>query len=232
MKKLIAGAAVAAALIGTSMTASARDTTEQTRDVPSFDSVRLKGSMDVKIVVGKAQSVKVEADSNIIDKLYTKVSGGRLDIGMERGSWHNIKVMKVTITVPSLKAAGLYGSGDLMVDGAKGDAFDLDLKGSGDVTFHHGEIGKFELDLAGSGDVDLDGSCTRIDVDRAGSGDSNGAKFECKEADVSVRGSGDVSVYASEKADVNIAGSGDVTVHGKPGHMNSRVRGSGDVMVR
>ncbi|MCJ9430499.1 head GIN domain-containing protein [Kordiimonas marina] len=232
MKKLISSAVIATALLGTSLAASAKDTAEQTRDVPAFDAVKLKGSMDVNIVVGKAQSVKVEADSDIIDKLYTKVSGGKLEIGMERGSWHHIKVMKVTITVPSLKAAGLYGSGDLMVDGAKGDAFDLDLKGSGDVAFHNGQIGKFELDLAGSGDVDLDGTCDRIDVDLAGSGDIKATKFQCKEADVSVRGSGDVSVYASEKADVSIAGSGDVTVHGKPGHMNSRVRGSGDVMIR
>ncbi|TNE67555.1 MAG: DUF2807 domain-containing protein [Alphaproteobacteria bacterium] len=232
MNKLMVSAALAALVMGGSLGASAKDQSEQMRDVGSFHEVRLKGSMDVDIKVGGEQSVKVIADSDIIDKVTTEVFGGKLEIGMERGSYHNIKVMRLEITVPSLDAAGIYGSGDMDITGATSDSFELDIKGSGDAVLRGGKFGKFEIDLAGSGDVDASGTCEAIDVDLAGSGDVDADKLECKSADVSLRGSGDVQVYASKSADISIMGSGDVVVSGKPDQVKSRVRGSGDIVVR
>lgn len=232
MKKLQTTAIVAALLCGTSFGAQARDTAEQMRDVPSFKEVRLNGSMDVEITVGGSQSVKVIADDNIIDNIETDVRGDELRIGLENGHYSHIKVMRVVITMPEITGADIHGSGDMTVKGAKADRFELELQGSGDATFSGAKFGDLEIELQGSGDIELDGTCMSIDIELQGSGDVDAGDMECETAKVSLRGSGDVEVFASKSADVGVHGSGDIVVRGEPGKLNSRVRGSGDIIVR
>ncbi|WP_417466095.1 head GIN domain-containing protein [Kordiimonas sp.] len=232
MKKLQTTAIVAALLCGTSFAAQARSTAEQVRDVPSFKEVSLHGSMDVEIAVGSSQSVKVIADDDIIDNIETEVRGDELRIGLERGHYSNIKVMRVVITMPEMTGANIHGSGDMIVKDVKADRFDLELQGSGDATFSDATFGDIEIELHGSGDIELDGTCTSIDIELQGSGDVDAGKLKCTGAKVSLRGSGDVEVYANESADVGVHGSGDIVVRGEPDKLNSRVRGSGDIIIR
>lgn len=232
MKKLQTTAIVAALLCGSSFGVQARDTAEQMRDVPSFKEVLLKGSMDVDITVGGAQSVKVVADDDIIDNIETEVRGDELHIGLESGSYRNIKVMRVVITMPEITGVDIHGSGDMQVRGAKADRFELGLKGSGDADFSDARFGTLEIGLQGSGDIELDGTCASIDVELHGSGDVDASDMECETARVSLRGSGDVEVFASKSADLGVHGSGDIVLRGEPEKLNSRVRGSGDITIR
>ncbi len=230
--KFMKTAATAAAITALSIAAFAKDVSEQSRDVSSFSEVALKGSMDAEIKVGSEFSVRVVADSDIIDNVLTEVRGGTLYLEMERGSYRNIKKLDVFITVPKLEGLGIYGSGDVDVDGAKSDKFELDLKGSGDATFENSKFGEIEIDLAGSGNIRLDGSCEDLTLDLRGSGDVSARKMECASAEVDLKGSGDISFYASKNVSVSLRGSGDIDVYGRPDSIKSNVRGSGDVNVR
>lgn len=230
--KFMKSAAVVAALSAVSLTAMARDVEEQSRDVSAFTEVSLKGSMDAEITVGKERSVRVIADDHIIDRVITEVRGDTLYLEMEKGSYRNIRKLEVIITVPSLEAAGIYGSGDMKIENAKADDFELDLKGSGDALISDAEFGQFTIDLAGSGDIDVDGTCSDLKLDLRGSGDVSARRMECESASVDLRGSGDITVFASKDAGVTVRGSGDVDIYGKPGKVNSNVRGSGDVNLR
>lgn len=233
MKLLRTTAAVAALALGTGLAAQAKDTSEETRDVGAFDEVQLNGSMDVEVKVGGEQSVRIVADSDIIDHIETEVRSGTLRIGLERGnSYRNIKKMIVYVTVPSLKGAALHGSGDMLVDDASADDFEIDLHGSGDMVFNDAKFGELEIELQGSGDIEIDGTCESVDIELQGSGDIEADDMACKSATVSLHGSGDVSVSASEAADVSVHGSGDVVIHGSPDKVRSKVRGSGDIELR
>jgi len=224
-------AAVAALAVGT-LAAQADDIAQETRDVGAFDEVYLKGSMDVEIKVGGEQSVRVEADANIIDHIETIVKGDELHIQLERGNYRSIKRMKIYITVPSLDAAGVHGSGDMLVEGAEADDFDLNVHGSGDAIFKNAKLGKLDLSVHGSGDIKISGTCEEVEADLHGSGDIDADKMVCKTAEVSLQGSGDVSVHASDSANISVQGSGDVVVYGKPDKLRSKVQGSGDIEVR
>lgn len=232
MNKLQQGAAVAAMMLAAGLAAEAKDTSEETRDVGSFDEVYLKGSMDVEVKVGDRQSVRVVADSDIIHHIETEVRGDELHIGLERGNYRNIKKMKVYVTVPKLVAAGVHGSGDLLIENAEADDFELEVHGSGDAILKDGKFKKIEIGLQGSGDIEIDGTCEDIDVELHGSGDVDAEGLKCKSANVSLHGSGDVGVSASDDADVSVQGSGDVIVSGSPDKMRTKVRGSGDVELR
>ena len=52
----------------------------QDRHLSGFSSVNVAGSFDVYITQGNTESVKVEADDEVIDKIITEVKGGVLKI--------------------------------------------------------------------------------------------------------------------------------------------------------
>jgi len=236
--KLFKMAAVTAAILSAATMVSADDKiSEEMRDVGAFSRVKLEGQMDVEVKVGPAQSVKVVADSDIIEYLRTRVRGSELEIDFKnhkdkRRLFSRIKKMQVIITVPTLESAEVHGSGDIFVEDVKTDRFDLKVHGSGDAVVENAVVQALRIDLHGSGDIEIDGSCDGVRVDLQGSGDVEARKMQCKEANVALHGSGDIGVYASMAADVAVHGSGDIVVAGKPDQMRSKVRGSGDIHVR
>ena len=232
--KFVTGACVVAlAGIGSVIAA---DTSEETRDVAAFSRIKNKGSFEVHVTVGGAQSVKITADSDVIDKIETEVRGDTLNIEFENATgWkrnRRIEVLRVDITVPSLEAALVYGSGDFTINGITSGDFETSVRGSGDVSIIDATINDLSIDIKGSGDVEVSGTCETLDVEVKGSGDVNARTMECVSGDVGIMGSGDVAVYLKERADVGVMGSGDVDVWGKPESVKSRSMGSGDVTLR
>ena len=223
---------IAATAIATMMMAGVATAAEESRSVEKFDSVSLKGSMDLIVNVGKKQSVKVYADDDMISKLITEVHGDTLVVKLKKGRYHDVGEMKVVVTVPMLEEAQLKGSGDLRVNGAKGKRFSAALKGSGDLTISKVKVDTLELDIMGSGDMEVSGSCKDLDVDVMGSGTLEAEDAKCEEAKVSIMGSGDANIYVSSMISASIMGSGDVHVYGDPKKIKSRVMGSGDVVEK
>ncbi len=212
--------------------ANAAKLLEENRELAAFSHVKLLSSADVIVTIGDSQTVRVVADAHIMDKIETEVEDDTLHVGMKRGSYNNIKKMKVYITLPALQSAHLKGSGDLVVRHLDADEFLASLQGSGDLTLIKAKLGALKTRLQGSGDISSKGTCDKIEVILQGSGDVDAAGMKCESADVSLKGSGDVAVHATEAADIVIKGSGDVVISGEPSSLNSKVRGSGDVHVK
>ncbi len=237
MKTLIAAVSCAAIMAGMGVAgATADDTSEQMRSLDTFTSIRNKGSFEVYVTVGDEQSVKVTADSDIIDKVETEVRGDTLHIQLEhKDNWRgyrNIDVLRVDIVVNSLEAVRVDGSGDFEVRGLNGGNFRANVNGSGDIELIDAKADRLSIDIKGSGDVEASGECNTLDIEIKGSGDVSGRKMSCKDGDIGIMGSGDVSATLKESVDVGIMGSGDVTVWGKPAKVKSRSMGSGDVVLR
>lgn len=237
MKTLVAAVSSAAILAGAfTMNVSADDTSEEVRSVESFSRIRNKGSFEVYVNVGPEQSVKVTADSDLIEYVETEVRGSTLHIQLEDrkgwNGWRNIDVLRVDITVPSLESVRVDGSGDFEVRGVENDDFSANVNGSGDIDLIGAKTGRLSIDVKGSGDVEVSGTCTDIDVEVKGSGDVEARDMACANGDIGIMGSGDVAVTLNESVDVGIMGSGDVVVYGKPEKVSTRAMGSGDVVLR
>jgi hypothetical protein len=230
--KLLNKTAVSAAAIALAASSAFADTAEETRDVKAFTRVALQGSMDVEVKVGPKQSVRVVADDDVIEDLRTRVKGDTLKIYLEDRHYRRIEKLEVYITVPTLEGVGVHGSGDMYVEDAKADEFDVDVHGSGDAVVMNTETGQLNIDLHGSGDIKIDGTCSDVDVEVHGSGDVKASKMKCANADVSINGSGDVDVFADKSAKLSVHGSGDIKISGAPDKINTSVRGSGDIHVR
>ena len=227
-KKALIGAGLATVL---ATAAWASGSTEETRDVKSFDEVSLYGSMNVDITVGEKQSVRVVADDKIIDDIETFVRGDTLRIKLKDGHYGRIKKMHVYVTVPKLEGASIHGSGDMDITGGIDGNFYFSVYGSGNAEIDDLKVSDLELSIHGSGNVKLNGSCDELDADVHGSGDVYGKALKCGDVEVDIHGSGDVEIGVTNSINAAVFGSGDVEIYGKPDKVRSKVRGSSDINV-
>jgi hypothetical protein len=208
----------------------------QDRHLSGFHAISESGSFDVYITQGNTESVKVEAPANIIDKIITEVDGDVLKIRQknENFSWSNIfsgnhKKIAVYITVKSIRAISLSGSGDAFFkDGLTADRLELKTSGSGDIL---GKLNVKTLEIggSGSGDVRLSGSAETSTISLNGSGDFTGRDLVTATTMVRLSGSGDASVNATQKLDARVSGSGDIRYTGGAKQVSSHSSGSGDI---
>ena len=181
----------------------------QTRDVRSFTSIELAGSNNVAIRVGKQQSVVVRADDNLLDRVTTRVEAGNLVIGNTPGSFTTKSPMSVRITVPSLTAFTLSGSGNGSVTGIQGRNVTVTLSGSGVAT--------------------AEGTATRLHATLSGSGDLRLGSLVAEDVVAVISGSGDIYLTARNSLDASVPGSGAILYGGNPRKLATSITGSGEI---
>ncbi len=203
------------------------DEVQKELDLKPFHSIGLSISADVILMQGD-QNVKIEAESNIIDNISTKVKDGSWEIKFKERV-RNYDKITIYITIPDLRAVSVAGSGDITTKGAFAgmDKLTLSVAGSGDMKLE-GEAKSVSVSVAGSGDVEMTGTANKVDVSIAGSGDVNLKGLVAGSCDVSIAGSGNCKVNTNGSLDVSIVGSGDVYYTGDA-KVHSSVMGSGNV---
>jgi hypothetical protein len=201
-------------------------------DVRGFDRVSLRGSDNVVVRVGSAESVTAAGPKDVLDRLEVVVVDGELRIGRQKqwstGWSSDGKAAVITVTLPRLRGAAVAGSGDMQVDRAQAVSFSGSVAGSGNLVIGTLQADAASISIAGSGDANLTGQARSLDISIAGSGNLNGAGLRSERAKINVAGSGNVEAYAAAEADVSIVGSGDVTLAGKAKCRVSKM-GSGEV---
>jgi hypothetical protein len=178
----------------------------QTRDVAAFTRLDNPDSVDVRLVVGEPQHVRVRAGKKVIGDVRTEVRDGTLHITFDHHGWGGDDVV-VEASVKKLDSVTADGSGDIEATGI--------------------DAGEFDLRSSGSADVALAGRAERLRLDVDGSGDADVSGLAARNARVSSGGSGDVDVRA-DRLDVTLDGSGDVRYRGTP-ELTQSVDGSGDL---
>lgn len=178
------------------------------RQVAAFESVALAGSSDVEIVVGPAQTVRVEGDDNIVPLISTTVADNTLRIS-STGSYKTRSGVKLTITVPRLIAVVSSGSGSMTAR---------------DIT-----AGSFAASMQGSGSVSLTGAADELTANLQGSGSLTAAALTTSRVTVSLQGSGSAEVHCREQLTASITGSGGVRYTGGATNVTQNVVGSGKV---
>ena len=237
---LLAGLAAAAC----NMTASAQKgegrggpAVQPSYALTGFDAVGSAGSHDVIVTVGGQHAVRAEGDAETLDRLEIEVEDGTLKIRPRKDSswsmgWGDDRPKtRIFVSMPSIRAAAVAGSGDIQIDRVQGDRFKASVAGSGDIQIAQMQVREAEFAIAGSGDIKASGTAESTSAKIAGSGDIDIGGVQVRTASASIAGSGDIHINASETADISIVGSGNVDVAGSA-RCNVSKRGSGEVRCR
>lgn len=181
----------------------------EARDVASFSEIEVRGSANVVVTVGRAESLLVEGEDNILPFVVTRVVDDRLELETpDEPEVRPTRDVVFTIGVPTLARVGISGSGDVTVFGIAGDGFEVEISGSGT--------------LQGSGTV------ATLAVEISGSGDYDGTGLRARSAVVAVTGSGDAVVNATDTLDATVSGSGSIQYLGDPA-ITETISGSGSI---
>lgn len=219
------------------------------REVESFHSVESTCSIDVIILEGDIQTLSIEADDNLIDKITTRVHNNTLEIDVEPGTYRTTS-MTAFITIPRLREIKSSGSGDFefsgfralnelkienngsgdveMIDYIDVDHLIIENDGSGDVEIK-GDFENVDINNNGSGDIDARGSVFELDIRNSGSGKINAFKLEANTCNLRNFGSGNAYIRCTETLNVQNTGSANVYYKGSA---NVTIQNTGSGSVR
>ncbi len=207
----------------------------QDRKLSGFHALASSGSFDVVLSQGNTESVRVKADADVINEVVTEVKNGTLMIHSRNNHswgmshfWIN-KTIIIYVVAKDLNSIGVSGSGDLKIENEfNTNSLQMRLSGSGDFG---GKVNvkTLEAAISGSGDFRISGKADESNIAISGSGDFDGNGLMTKSTAIRISGSGDASIYASEKLDASVSGSGDIHYSGHPKSVSKIVHGSGDV---
>ena len=177
------------------------------REVAPFTEVELTGANTVVIHVGMPLLVAVTGDDNLVGRVTTVVRAGRLVID-NTGSFTRKPPMRVAVSVPSLDAMELSGSGTVTVDGVTGADFNADLAGDGTLVVS-GTVQGVTAVLGGAGTLDLN-------------------DLLVTDARAQLPGTGTIRVHATSTLDATLTGTGTILYRGDP-TVTMRNTGTGTV---
>lgn len=171
-----------------------------------FDQILSNGSVDVEVVAGPANSLKVQADDNILPLVKTRVQDGILYVDSE-GSYKTRHRPRVLLELPHpISAVTLNGSGNMDISDQAGDSF--------------------SAKLVGSGNLRMQGKVTNLSLNSLGSGQFDGKDLITDQATLRCMGSGHSIVHADRFLDVHLMGSGDCSFAGNP-KVTRQIMGTG-----
>jgi hypothetical protein len=201
----------------------------QQRQVGNFDGISVMGGMDIIVSSGQ-NSLKIEADQNLLEYIETRNNGGTIEVYTKEG--YNLDPrsgIKIYATAPSFDELHVSGSGKISSQGkiTGSSVLHTEISGSGDILME-ADAPKIETEISGSGSSSIKGTTKDFSVRISGSGNVHCFDLLSENTEIDIAGSGNAEVYASKSLDVDIAGAGDVRYKGNPS-IKQNTSGSGDI---
>ena len=207
---------------------------KRTIDLKGFSEVSLGINATLYLTQGNTESIEIECDDDIFEKIEFELKGDKLVIKNESDRWNwksgwNRSEVDIYVTMKDIE--GIYVSGSGTIE-SKNTINSTDLRlaisGSGDMEL---DIESDELDLriSGSGSINLNGDAEEAEAKISGSGKIKAEDLTVKSFDASISGSGNCYITATEEVSARISGSGSVYYAGNPSKINSNSSGSGKI---
>ena len=204
--------------------------TTKTLDVGAYDSIEVKGFMDVHLEKGTEGHITVNTDENIHEHIKVAVKDHTLILTTKENVTIKSKIgVHITVPFDSISKVALTGSGNIETkDTIKVNEFSTFVTGSGNIMLAV-EASDVQAMITGSGNITISGSSSNAKVNLSGSGDFDGFDLASQNTSVAVSGSGNAEVVAQKNLVAIVSGSGDVIYKGNPDQKEIKTYGSGDI---
>ena len=131
---------------------------EKDFDVSGFKEVKLSGIGSLHIEQGETESLRVEAEDNLIPHLRIEVRQSQLILGVERGvNLRPRKPLRFFLNARVLEEIKISGHGDIFTSNIKSKKLALLVSGSGDIEASDLDIEEDAyIKIGGSGNISVD----------------------------------------------------------------------------
>jgi hypothetical protein len=203
----------------------------ETRDVNDFRAIEVDYPAQVLIKQGNKESVKIEAEDNLLPGLRTEVRNGTLDIFYKPETGMRVnptKIVKITIIIKDLTNLKISSAGQLTIEDLETDHLDLSLSGAGNLKLVEIHVKALRVNLSGAGSMTASGTAEDLDVNISGFGDFQGSELNNEETHVDISGAGSATVWVNKELTADIAGAGSVNYYG-PASVTRHISGVGNI---
>lgn len=144
----------------------------EVREIADFRKVDVGGVFQVEITAQKDFHVEIEADDNLLQYVKTEVSGGELEISMDkRVKTHN--PIRVRISAPNIDGVEASGASKVNLTNLKNAELSVDSSGASKFSVA-GETGNLIIDVSGASQIDAGGlSAATANIDASGASHVN-----------------------------------------------------------
>jgi hypothetical protein len=203
----------------------------ETREVDNFHAIEVSYPAEVFISQGTTQSIKIQADDDVLPGLQTRVRDGRLEIFYKVNDGKAVRpteTVRITIVVTDLDAVDFESAGELNIEGIEADSLSIAVTGAGNVKLNDIEVQRLSVSLSGAGNATASGTADGISLIISGFGDFDGRELQANTASVNISGAGGASVWAEDELSATISGAGSVSYFGSP-KVTKQISGVGSV---
>jgi hypothetical protein len=202
--------------------------TKQERQLGTFDAINVGCAINLFLSQGSTQSVAVETDENLVDRINTKISNGVLQLSCD-----NVRnATKMNVYVTAVKLTKLEASGASVVKGVtpiKADQFSLIASGASKVNMElnaqsiYNDVSgaskeslaitasDLKSEISGASNVKYTGSATEHKTEVSGAGNLKALEFVTDNTNAEVSGAGNASVMAKKQLKADLSGAGTIT---------------------
>jgi hypothetical protein len=205
---------------------------KEDRAVSGFSGVELATTGTLHIEVGERETLRIEAEDNLLPHIETEVREDVLTIGTQRDvRLQATQPVHYYLSIPDLDAIGISSSGDVEVSDVRVDRLAVTLSSSGDLSMGEVACDALVVRISSSGDVAVAQlHATTLEAHLSSSGHLSVASGEVEQQAVTIDGSGDYTAgeLMSVEAEVTLTSSGKATVRVRD-HLQADLSGSGDL---
>lgn len=184
----------------------------ETRNVGECQGIFIASAGNVIVSEGSSQSIRVEADDNIIDEVITEKVNGMLKVGLKNKSYSNINV-KVYVSLFKVQRLEIQGAGNIKSEEELG-------------------VDSLYLLINGAGNIEVKGSGNFLNCLINGAGNIESQQFVTKECIAVTKGVGNCTVNVTEKLNARVEGVGSIIYYGNPPDVSTSITGVGNIVKK
>jgi hypothetical protein len=210
---------------------SGRMTSEQ-RTFHGISGVNLATIGHMEIRLGNTESLRIEAEDNLMPYIKTEVNHGELIVkNQEHFNLHNTKPINYYLTVKGLESISIFSSGDIEAPDLDSRNFSITIASAGDLRMRDLRADLLKVNIFSAGDVKIGAlNANRVEVNISSTGDLDIAGGMVKSQSIMINSTGDYSAknLESDEADVSLNSTGSATIHVR-GHLNANLNSTGEL---
>lgn len=203
----------------------------ENRNIEGFSGIRVSSGIDVFVRQGSSESVKVEADENLLEVIETELRDDMLHVFSEVNI-RRAKSKKVFITIRELEKIKITSAGDVIGEGRfKCDELQISITSAGDLDLEV-EADEIDISLSSSGDAKLVGRTGFLRASLSSAGDLNAFGLEAAKCRITASSAGNARVWVTKELDASASSAGDIYYRGEPEERDISSSSAGGVHKR
>ena len=187
---------------------------EENREVYEFRKIKIDGVVNVHLIQGEKEEVRVETDENLQPYIHVYTTGNTLVLDTEDGRDYKFTRNEIYVTFVNLEMIEMDGVGNLKCAdplNIQSLTMEKDGVGSADILINCEEL---KIKQGGVGNLNLSGNANIFELRNTGVGSVNAYNLVSNYADVKNTGVGSTEVNANKEISIHSTGVGSVKYRG------------------